>query len=72
MMLANVLFWVPLLLLVAVAKLVVPLRQWRTLVSRWMTTLAAAWITCNGAIFRRADWRCSAALALRERPRHAR
>jgi 1-acyl-sn-glycerol-3-phosphate acyltransferase len=52
LMMANVLFWVPLLLLVAVAKLLVPLRQWRTLVSRWMTALAAAWITCNGAIFR--------------------
>jgi 1-acyl-sn-glycerol-3-phosphate acyltransferase len=52
LMVANVVFWVPLLLLVALARLVVPLRQWRRLMARWMTALAAAWITCNGAIFR--------------------
>ena len=49
---ANVMFWVPLLLVVAVAKLVVPLRRWRGWTSRAMTALAEAWISCNGAIFR--------------------
>ena len=52
LMVANVVFWVPLLMVVALAKLLVPLAGWRTLVSRGMTWLAEAWITCNGAIFR--------------------
>jgi 1-acyl-sn-glycerol-3-phosphate acyltransferase len=52
LMVANVVFWVPILMVVAVGKLVVPLRQWRALVSRGMTWLAEAWISCNGAIFR--------------------
>ncbi|MGI9246907.1 MAG: acyltransferase [Steroidobacteraceae bacterium] len=52
LMVANVLFWVPILMAVAVAKLLVPLAGWRTVTSRWMTRLAEAWISCNGAIFR--------------------
>jgi 1-acyl-sn-glycerol-3-phosphate acyltransferase len=52
LMVANVAFWVPLLMIVAVAKLVVPVRSWRARVSRWMTATAGAWIRCNGAIFR--------------------
>lgn len=52
LMVANVVFWVPILLVVAFAKLVVPLRQWRKASSRWMTALAQTWISCNGAIFR--------------------
>jgi 1-acyl-sn-glycerol-3-phosphate acyltransferase len=52
LMVANVLFWVPILLVVALARLLVPLRGWRDRVSRAMTWLAEAWITCNGAIFR--------------------
>lgn len=52
LMVANVVFWVPILMVVALAKLVVPLDGWRTMVSRWMTGLAEAWISCNGAIFR--------------------
>jgi 1-acyl-sn-glycerol-3-phosphate acyltransferase len=52
LMVANVVFWVPILLVVALAKLVVPLRGWRRVVSRWMTTVAEAWISCNGTIFR--------------------
>ena len=52
LMVANVVFWVPILLVVALAKLVVPLRGWRRVVSRWLTALAEAWISCNGAIFR--------------------
>ena len=52
LMVANVVFWVPILLVVALAKLVVPLRGWRRVVSRWMTNVAEAWISCNGAIFR--------------------
>jgi 1-acyl-sn-glycerol-3-phosphate acyltransferase len=52
LMVANVCFWVPLLLVVAVAKLVVPAQGWRKWTSRAMTALAEAWISCNGAIFR--------------------
>ena len=52
LMVANVAFWVPLLMLVAVGKLLVPLQGWRVVVSRWMIRIAEAWIGCNGAIFR--------------------
>jgi len=52
LMVANVVFWVPLLMVVAVAKLVVPVRQWRAWVSLGMTAVAESWIRCNGAIFR--------------------
>jgi 1-acyl-sn-glycerol-3-phosphate acyltransferase len=52
LMVANVVFWVPLLMVVAVAKLVVPLARWRRWTSRAMVWLAEAWISCNGAIFR--------------------
>jgi 1-acyl-sn-glycerol-3-phosphate acyltransferase len=52
LLVANVMFWVPILMVVALAKLLVPLDLWRARVSRWMTGLAEAWISCNGAIFR--------------------
>ncbi|HET9693539.1 MAG TPA: acyltransferase [Steroidobacteraceae bacterium] len=52
LMVVNVVFWVPLLMVVAVAKLLVPLQGWRVVTSRWMIRLAEAWISCNGAIFR--------------------
>jgi 1-acyl-sn-glycerol-3-phosphate acyltransferase len=52
LMAANVVVWVSLLMLVAVAKLVVPLQAWRVVTSRWMIAIAEAWIGCNGAIFR--------------------
>ncbi len=52
LMAANVVFWVPILLVVALGKLVVPLAGWRRLVSRWLTRIAEAWIGCNGRIFR--------------------
>ena len=52
LMVANVVFWVPILMVVSVGKLVVPLQGWRALVSRWLTWIAEAWIRCNGAIFR--------------------
>jgi 1-acyl-sn-glycerol-3-phosphate acyltransferase len=48
----NVVFWVPILMVVALAKFVLPLAGWRTLTSRWMIALAELWISCNGAIFR--------------------
>jgi 1-acyl-sn-glycerol-3-phosphate acyltransferase len=47
----NVLFWVPILMVVALAKLLVPVAAWRRWASALMTRIAQAWITCNGAIF---------------------
>ena len=49
---ANVVFWVPILLVVALAKLLVPMAPWRRAASRAMVGLAEAWIRCNVAIFR--------------------
>jgi len=52
LLVANVVFWVPILLAVALARLIVPLQGWRTWIGRRMTSVAQAWISCNGAIFR--------------------
>ena len=50
-MVANVVFWVPILMVVALAKLLVPVAAWRRWTSRVMIQIAQAWISCNGAIF---------------------
>lgn len=47
----NVIFWVPILMIVALSKFLVPIRGWRRVVSRAMTGLAEFWISCNKAIF---------------------
>ena len=47
----NVVFWVPILMVVALAQLLVPVAAWRRWASALMTRIAQAWITCNGAIF---------------------
>mgnify|MGYP003529873971 FL=1 len=51
LMAVNVLFWVPILLVVALAKLLIPLAAWRRWTSALMIWIAQAWISCNGAIF---------------------
>ena len=51
----NTVFWVPILMVVALAKLLVPVRGWRLGTSRAMTLLAETWIDCNGLIFRLTD-----------------
>ena len=51
LMVVNVLFWVPILMVVALAKLLVPIAAWRRVTSALMTRIAQAWISCNGAIF---------------------
>lgn len=48
----NVIFWVPILMVVALARFLVPVAAWRRATSRVMTWLAEAWITCNRGIFR--------------------
>jgi 1-acyl-sn-glycerol-3-phosphate acyltransferase len=50
-MAVNVVFWVPILMVVALAKLLVPLAAWRRWTSALMIWIAQAWISCNGAIF---------------------
>jgi 1-acyl-sn-glycerol-3-phosphate acyltransferase len=52
LMVLNVCFWVPILMVVAIAKFVVPVETWRRWTSRAMTALAESWISCNGLIFR--------------------
>jgi 1-acyl-sn-glycerol-3-phosphate acyltransferase len=47
----NVVFWVPILMVVALAKLLVPVAAWRRWASALMIRIAQAWISCNGAIF---------------------
>jgi 1-acyl-sn-glycerol-3-phosphate acyltransferase len=48
----NVIFWVPILMVVAIAKFLVPIAGVRRFVSRVMIALAENWISCNKAIFR--------------------
>jgi len=52
LMVLNIVFWVPVLMVAALLKLVIPSAGWRRWMSRLMTRLAEAWIDCNGAIFR--------------------
>jgi 1-acyl-sn-glycerol-3-phosphate acyltransferase len=47
----NVLFWVPILMVAALVKLLLPARRWRVGMSRVMIRLAELWIACNGVIF---------------------
>jgi len=48
----NVIFWVPILMVVALTRFVVPIDGWQRAVSRVMTGLAENWISCNKGIFR--------------------
>ncbi len=48
----NVVFWVTLLMLVAVLKLLVPVDSWRQRTSRALTQIAECWIATNARIFR--------------------
>jgi 1-acyl-sn-glycerol-3-phosphate acyltransferase len=48
----NVIFWVPILLVVALARLLVPVVQWRAATGRLMASIAEAWISGNCLIFR--------------------
>jgi hypothetical protein len=47
----NLVFWVALLLTVALLKFLVPIPAWRRVSSRWMVALAENWISGNTAIF---------------------
>jgi 1-acyl-sn-glycerol-3-phosphate acyltransferase len=52
LMTLNVIFWVPILMVVALARLLLPLPAWRKFTGAVMVWVAEAWIRCNGAIFR--------------------
>jgi 1-acyl-sn-glycerol-3-phosphate acyltransferase len=52
LMTLNVIFWVPILMVVALAKLLLPVPAWRRWTSSLMIWIAQAWIGCNSAIFR--------------------
>ena len=55
----NALFWVPILLLFAVVKLVLPFKAVRLLIDPILVAIAEAWISCNSgwmALTQRTDW----------------
>jgi 1-acyl-sn-glycerol-3-phosphate acyltransferase len=52
LMALNVMFWVPVLMVVAVARLLVPLPGWRAWSGRLMSSIAEVWISNNCTIFR--------------------
>ena len=46
----NVVFWFIPIIIVGLAKLLVPASAWRDLMSRWLSALGENWISCNGLI----------------------
>lgn len=59
LMLLNILFWVPILLLVSMVKLVLPFKRVRLLVDPLLLRIAEAWIAGNSSWMRltqRLDW----------------
>ncbi|MCY7307062.1 MAG: acyltransferase [Rhodoferax sp.] len=52
LLLVNIFFWVPLLLCVALAKLVLPIAGWQRLLAPLPLFIAEAWISCNSAWMR--------------------
>ena len=59
LMVLNALFWVPLLLLLALVKLLVPVPALRRFIAPALLFVAEAWITCNSAwmaLTQRTQW----------------
>ena len=59
LMLLNILFWVPVLLLVSFIKLLLPFKRVRLLIDPWLLRIAEAWIDGNSGWMRltqRLDW----------------
>ena len=52
LLLVNIFFWVPLLLCVALLKLVLPLAGWQRLLAPLPLFIAEAWISCNSGWMR--------------------
>jgi 1-acyl-sn-glycerol-3-phosphate acyltransferase len=59
LMVLNALFWVPILLLVSIVKLIVPLKKVRLLIDPVLLRIAEAWISGNSAwmaLTQRTEW----------------
>ncbi len=59
LMVLNALFWVPILLLVAVVKLLIPVKAIRLRIDPVLLAIAEAWISCNSgwmALTQRTTW----------------
>ena len=59
LLLVNVFFWVPLLLCVALVKLLLPIAAWQRLLAPLPLFIAEAWISCNSAwmgLTQRIEW----------------
>ena len=52
LLLVNIFFWVPLLLCVALLKLVLPIAGWQRMLAPLPLFIAEAWISCNSAWMR--------------------
>ncbi len=51
----NLVFWMTLFLVVALAKLLVPIRSWKRLCIRWLSALATIWIDGNSLVAKMHD-----------------
>lgn len=47
LLLLNALFWVPILVLISLLKLIIPLKQMRLLIDPVLLLIAESWISCN-------------------------
>jgi hypothetical protein len=59
LMAINALFWVPILLVFALIKLVVPIPAFRRAIAPVLLAIAEAWISCNSgwmALTQRTEW----------------
>ncbi len=59
LMVLNALFWVPVLLVLAILKFVIPWQPWRLWIAPALLWVAESWISCNSgwmALTQRMDW----------------
>jgi 1-acyl-sn-glycerol-3-phosphate acyltransferase len=52
LLLLNALFWVPILVLISLLKLIIPLKQMRLLIDPVLLLIAESWISCNSGWMR--------------------
>jgi 1-acyl-sn-glycerol-3-phosphate acyltransferase len=48
---ASTIFWVTPLMVLAVLKLIIPIKGFRKLITRWIMIIGETWVSCNAAIF---------------------
>lgn len=59
LLLLNALFWVPILVLISLLKLIIPLKQMRLLIDPVLLLIAESWISCNSGwmwLTQRVSW----------------